>query len=98
LFLQNHRFFKKQPFFSSFSRKNNRFSPHTPENFSHFSKNSLIFHEKSPKYIFSFFPKQAEIKTIFQPFNHTEDSIRAGPSGNAAGGEIRKNSAALLFS
>jgi HlyD family secretion protein len=26
------------------------------------------------------------------------DSIRAGPSGNAAGGEIRKNSAALLFS
>ena len=35
---------------------------------------------------------------MFQPFNHTEDSIRAGPSGNAAGGEIRKNSAALLFS
>jgi len=91
-------FFQKTAVFSSFSRKNNRFSPHTPEIFSHFSKNSLIFHEKSPKYIFSFFPKQAEIKTIFQPFNHTEDSIRAGPSGNAAGGEIRKNSAALLFS
>jgi hypothetical protein len=98
LFLQNHRFFKKQPFFSSFSRKNNRFSPHTPEIFSHFSKNSLIFHRKSPKYIFSFFPKQAEIKTIFQLFDHIGDSIRAGPSGNAAGDEIRKNSAALLFS
>jgi hypothetical protein len=91
-------FFQKQPFFSSFSRKNNRFSPHTPEIFSHFSKNSLIFHEKSPKCIFSFPPKQAEIKTIFQLFDHTGDSIRAGPSGNAAGGEIRKNSAALLFS
>ena len=65
LFLQNHRFFKKQPFFSSFSRKNNRFSPHTPENFSHFSKNSLIFHEKSPKYIFSFFSKTSRNKDHF---------------------------------
>jgi len=57
LFLQNHRFFKKQLFFSSFSRKNNHFSPHTPEIFSHFPKNSLIFHEKSPKCIFPFSQK-----------------------------------------
>jgi hypothetical protein len=98
VFTKSPFFQKKQSFFSSFSRKNNRFSPHTPEIFSHFSKNSLIFHRKSPKYIFSFFPKQAEIKTIFQLFDHIGDSIRAGPSGNAAGDEIRKNSAALLFS
>jgi len=79
---------KKQPFFAAHTRKFQSFFEKQP----HFSR-------KIPKiHFFSFFPKQAEIKTIFQPFNHTEDSIRAGPSGNAAGGEIRKNSAALLFS
>uniref|UniRef100_UPI003FED592B hypothetical protein n=1 Tax=Alistipes shahii TaxID=328814 RepID=UPI003FED592B len=97
VFTKSPFFQKTAIFFIIFPKKTTVFR-HTPEIFSHFSKNSLIFHEKSPKCIFSFSPKQAEIKTIFQPFNHTGDSIRAGPSGNAAGGEIRKNSAALLFS
>jgi len=97
--------FTKSPFF----QKNSRFFHHFPEKTTVFHRThpkiSVIFRKtasfftKNPQNtFFRFFPKQAEIKTIFQPFNHTEDSIRAGPSGNAAGGEIRKNSAALLFS
>jgi hypothetical protein len=57
VFTKSPFFQKTAVFFSSFSRKNNHFSPHTPEIFSHFPKNSLIFHEKSPKCIFPFSQK-----------------------------------------
>lgn len=78
-------------FFSSFSRKNTRISPHAPEIFGHFPKNNPIFHPNSQKYNFPFFSKIKDTKANFQPIFHTGHTIRTGPSGNAAGGDIRKN-------
>lgn len=84
--------------FHRFPEKNTRFSPHAPEIFGHFPKNTLIFHQNPKKSDFSFFLKIKDIKTNFQPIFHTGHTIRTGPSGNAAGGDIRKKPAALLFS
>lgn len=85
-------------FFHRFPEKTPVFSPHAPEIFGHFPKNNPIFHPNSQKSNFPFFSKIKDIKANFQPIFHTGHTIRTGPSGNAAGGDIRKKPAALLFS